>query len=46
METHNPPGIMNERLLFHGTKPEVCDKINSQGFNRSYAGANGKPFII
>ena len=46
MESLNPPGTKNERLLFHGTKSDICQKINSQGFNRSYAGANGKSLII
>ncbi|XP_028313172.1 protein mono-ADP-ribosyltransferase PARP14-like isoform X2 [Gouania willdenowi] len=31
----------NELLLFHGTKEESIDLINSKGFNRSYAGMHG-----
>ena len=30
-----------ERQLFHGTDKATCDKINHQGFNRSFAGKNG-----
>ncbi|XP_048839122.1 protein mono-ADP-ribosyltransferase PARP14-like [Brienomyrus brachyistius] len=30
----------NERLLFHGTCATTISLINSQGFNRSYAGKN------
>ena len=30
-----------ERQLFHGTDNATCDKINHQGFNRSFAGKNG-----
>ena len=36
MEKRNPPGCQNERYLFHGTKPQVTDNINTQGFNRSF----------
>ena len=42
MEKHNPPGHQNEWRLFHGTPPDVCPKINQQGFNRSFAGKNGE----
>ncbi|XP_071380642.1 protein mono-ADP-ribosyltransferase PARP14-like [Centroberyx affinis] len=31
----------NEKQLFHGTGSKSIDLINSQGFNRSYAGAHG-----
>ncbi|KAL7848452.1 hypothetical protein AOLI_G00231700 [Acnodon oligacanthus] len=31
----------NEKKLFHGTGPDNIDKINHQGFNRSYAGMHG-----
>ncbi|XP_068921145.1 protein mono-ADP-ribosyltransferase PARP14-like [Petaurus breviceps papuanus] len=31
----------NERLLFHGTDSASVPHVNSQGFNRSYAGENG-----
>ena len=44
MEKHNPPGHQNEWRLFHGTPPDVCPKINQQGFNRNFAGKNGKIF--
>ena len=44
MEKHNPPGHRNEWRLFHGTPPDVCPKINQQGFNRNFAGKNGKIF--
>ena len=42
MEKQNPPGHKNEWLLWHGTQPSTCQKINIQGFNRSFAGQNGK----
>ena len=42
MERHNPPGQRNEWRLFHGTPVDVCPKINQQGFNRNFAGKNGK----
>nr|XP_029502317.1 protein mono-ADP-ribosyltransferase PARP15-like [Oncorhynchus nerka] len=32
----------NERKLFHGACHTTIDKINELGFNRSYAGKNGK----
>ncbi|KAL1266729.1 hypothetical protein QQF64_002404 [Cirrhinus molitorella] len=31
----------NEKLLFHGTGHDKIDHINSNGFNRSFAGMNG-----
>ena len=31
----------NERQLFHGTAAQNVPKINTQGFNRSFAGSNG-----
>ncbi|XP_078381956.1 protein mono-ADP-ribosyltransferase PARP15-like [Oculina patagonica] len=37
-------GGTNERLLFHGTNPDSVTKINTQGFNRSFAGLNGSAF--
>lgn len=40
MEKRNPPGCQNERWLFHGTKSDVVENINTQGFNRSFK--NGK----
>ena len=36
MEKRNPPKCENEQWLFHGTKPQVVDNINTQGFNRSF----------
>ena len=36
----------NERSLFHGTLEESCVAINHHGFNRSYAGKNGKNQIL
>ena len=42
MEQVNPPDIKNERQLFHGTDAESAMKINTQGFNRTYAGKHGK----
>jgi len=42
MDKHNPTGHQNEWRLFHGTPGNVCPKINQQGFNRSFAGKNGK----
>ena len=46
MDQYNPPGHTNERRLWHGTSPDTFDKINSEGFNRSFAGKNGKLIII
>lgn len=34
----------NEKRLFHGTCPLIIDTINANGFNRSYAGKNGKMY--
>lgn len=31
-----------ERVLWHGTTAEAAENIVMFGFNRSYAGANGK----
>ena len=42
IDKQNPPGCQNERWLWHGTSPDTIDKINTQGFNRSFAGKNGK----
>jgi len=35
----------NEERLFHGTSEQTISHINKSGFNRSYAGKNGKSFI-
>ena len=45
MNKHNPQGHQNERLLFHGTSADTCPKINQNGFNRSFAGKNGKTIV-
>ncbi len=37
-----PQGMQVERMLFHGTSEDTCDKINRHGFNRSYSGKNGE----
>ncbi len=42
MDKNNPPNHPNERRLFHGTDVASAIKINSNGFNRSYAGKHGK----
>ncbi|KAL7881372.1 hypothetical protein AOLI_G00082200 [Acnodon oligacanthus] len=30
----------NERFLYHGTTKDICQKINKNGFNRSFCGRN------
>ncbi|XP_059895470.1 protein mono-ADP-ribosyltransferase PARP14-like [Gadus macrocephalus] len=35
------PQNMNEMDLYHGTTAETCQKVNSNGFNRSFCGKNG-----
>uniref|UniRef100_A0A8C5FI42 Poly [ADP-ribose] polymerase n=1 Tax=Gadus morhua TaxID=8049 RepID=A0A8C5FI42_GADMO len=35
------PLNMNEMDLYHGTTAETCQKVNSNGFNRSFCGKNG-----
>lgn len=42
MDLHNPKGHQNERRLFHGCPQDVTEKISHLGFNRSFAGKNGK----
>jgi len=42
MDQQNPQNINNEIELFHGCPKDVADKISHQGFNRSFAGKNGK----
>lgn len=32
----------NEQQLFHGTDADSLPHVNQHGFNRSYAGKNGK----
>ena len=46
MEKQNPSGHKNEWLLWHGTQSSTCQKINTQGFNRSFAGHNGKHALL
>ena len=46
MDKHNPMDTQNERWLFHGTTGDTCDKINTQGFNRSFKGKNGKMLVL
>ena len=41
IEQRNPM-TENERKLFHGCSGDVTEKICHQGFNRSFAGKNGK----
>jgi len=36
------PGTQLTRRLFHGTSEDVCEKIYTNGFDRSFAGKNGK----
>lgn len=44
---NNAPGQdRNERRLFHGTSVDTCSRINRYGFNRSYAGKNGKVICL
>ena len=41
MDKCNPVGHINERHLWHGTNFETIEKINTQSFNRSFAGKHG-----
>ena len=41
MDERNPSGHKNEQWLFHGTSSDTCNKINTQGFNRSFMGKHG-----
>ncbi|XP_066497038.1 protein mono-ADP-ribosyltransferase PARP14-like [Hoplias malabaricus] len=34
------PTQINEQFLYHGTTKEICQKINKNGFNRSFWGRN------
>uniref|UniRef100_A0AAR2ILD6 Poly [ADP-ribose] polymerase n=1 Tax=Pygocentrus nattereri TaxID=42514 RepID=A0AAR2ILD6_PYGNA len=34
------PKQTNERFLYHGTTKDICQKINKNGFNRSFCGRN------
>ena len=44
MEQHSSSNkaIAIEHFLWHGTSPDTIDKINSRGFDRGFAGKNGK----
>ena len=44
MDMKNPPGTINEIGLFHGCPRAVAEKISHQGYNRSFAGKNGKVY--
>jgi hypothetical protein len=45
MNQRAPPSARARELrLFHGTKSDVVDKINVQGFNRTFAGQNANLF--
>ncbi|XP_019851552.1 PREDICTED: poly [ADP-ribose] polymerase 14-like [Amphimedon queenslandica] len=44
MDMRNPVGHINERHLWHGTNHETIEKINTQGFNRSFAGKHATAF--
>ena len=46
IERQNPKGHQNEQKLWHGTSVDTVPKINTQGFNRSFCGKNGKIVII
>ena len=45
MEKTAGAGSDNEKQLFHGTSASSVDEINESGFNRSFAGVNGKALI-
>ncbi|XP_026783862.3 protein mono-ADP-ribosyltransferase PARP14 isoform X1 [Pangasianodon hypophthalmus] len=34
------PKQKNEQILYHGTTKDICQKINRNGFNRSFCGRN------
>nr|XP_015213986.1 PREDICTED: poly [ADP-ribose] polymerase 14-like isoform X1 [Lepisosteus oculatus] len=38
------PTQANERILYHGTTQDICQKINRTGFNRSFCGRNATKF--
>ncbi|XP_053321588.1 protein mono-ADP-ribosyltransferase PARP14-like [Spea bombifrons] len=40
----NGSSEVNERTLYHGTQHQNCNSINSNGFNRSFAGTNAAYF--
>ena len=45
MDRTNPPNTTNERRLYHGCAGDVVQQIIHGGFNRSYAGKNGKLIV-
>ena len=45
MDQTNPPYVVNERRLYHGCGGEFVQSIIHGGFNRSYAGRNGKNVV-
>ena len=46
-EAIHGPGVVKEKLLFHGTQESSVMPICSQGFNRSFAAeANGKIIVV
>uniref|UniRef100_A0A8C4SF24 Poly [ADP-ribose] polymerase n=1 Tax=Erpetoichthys calabaricus TaxID=27687 RepID=A0A8C4SF24_ERPCA len=38
------PNDQNECILYHGTTKDICQKINKNGFNRSFCGRNATKF--
>lgn len=40
------PKQTNERKLYHGTTKDICQKINKNGFNRSFCGRNGTSHVF
>ncbi|KAM6984986.1 LOW QUALITY PROTEIN: protein mono-ADP-ribosyltransferase PARP14 [Aplochiton taeniatus] len=38
------PTNKNELILYHGTTADICQKINTNGFNRSFCGKNATAY--
>ncbi|XP_033862092.3 protein mono-ADP-ribosyltransferase PARP14-like [Acipenser ruthenus] len=38
------PKATNERILYHGTTKDICQRVNKTGFNRSFCGRNATRF--
>ncbi|KAL4635573.1 poly ADP-ribose polymerase 14-like [Arapaima gigas] len=38
------PNKKNEQILYHGTAKDICQKINTNGFNRSFCGRNATKY--
>ncbi|XP_036401797.1 protein mono-ADP-ribosyltransferase PARP14 [Megalops cyprinoides] len=38
------PKNKNEQFLYHGTTKDICQKINKNGFNRSFCGRNATKY--